>query len=803
MISIILRNVPLDLYSDTDITWSWTDFRFRDKLGDQYTNNFTIPKTENNIKALGIYSTLDSKDVQFGEIISPADFVLNGDVMSVYIQVISVTDNEIEVAIFEDTFAAIDKNQEIQIRDNYTTILEWNKWSMTNYPDKFVSYNYGIPYNWEYAQRHPYVKLKRDILDKLDLKGYQFDPVIFNQNDWRILCSKKVVCPENTIQVLEYINYDGTSEEGGLLPVYGGQHVCNDLAFSKTQTITYNRDCYVQMTIWYGWSKINTVRAPGVYIQVNGQTRKIIDPYNGMYAISWGLGVENFSIQLHKGDKLTFYCDEMSKFNRSFSMVVKLTTSAYQITEDDYNTELLYQSRLPYVKVKNPADSTIKTYSMNGTTYSTSLGDFQTERLSFSYFGQYCNIPKMKLGDLLYSLQWLIGGELKEDKIGKLLKFDANKYFYPKQSSFNELYTKELNKIEFHSDKVGKKNYIKYKDEEFPIAITTINNKWLEEEKVWHEVIFHYFKDNLIKQYSLEVKKDIDYLNISNWTDVFDLKFNEIENPVIFNYNNGVEPIPLKYFDMENLWFSKEIEFSFYDAPLQIREIHDIIIDGRTYYVISGEQDVEKKISTIRAILVQYDMTNIEITRIYNGINDGEVYVEINIESKLPLKNAYLDYQKVLDPATLVRKQLNLQTGTQIVLISGLTPGQYMFLPASQNVSSNFRGIGRAYTVQWNKPYCEILNVMKDPIVSTNLDINYKIDSNYPLNNASIKIIRYSLPGHTFDYQRTYDISGTQPNMQNQYVATGIIAVNKEYLITVTATNPYGQHTSSSYTFTS
>ena len=696
MISILLKDIPLDLYSDTDIAWSWTDFRFRGKLTDQYTNNFTIPKTKNNIKALQIYSTLDSKDVQFGENISPADFVLNGEVLPVYIQVISVTDSEIEIAIFEDTFSAIDKNHEIQIRDNHTTILEWNQWSMTNYPDKFVSYNYGMPYYWDCAQRHPYVKLKRDILDKLDLKGYQFDPGVFNQYDWRILCSKKVVCPENTIQVLEYTNYDGTQEEGGLLKVYGGQHVCNDVSGEPMSSITYNRDCYVQMKIWYGWSQNNIATIPNVYIKVNNQTRKIIDPHNGGYAVSftysWGLGIENVSIQMHKGDVLTFYCDEMSKFNRSFSMVVKLTTSAYQITEEDYNTELLYRSRLPYVKVKSPSSSTITTYSMNGTTYSTSLGDFQTERLSFAYFGQYCNIPKMKLGDLLYSLQWMIGGELKEDRRRNMLWFDISPHIYPISPHSNEIYMKEINKIEFHSDKVGKKNYIKYKDEEFPTPLTTINNKWLEEEKVWHEVIFHYFKDNVIEQYSI----DMDTLKEKGEIKV---NFNNIENPVIFNYNNRVEPIPLKYFDMENLWFSKEIELSFYDTPLQFREFNNIIIDGRTYYVISGEQDIDKKISTIRAILVQYNIPVISIDRIYAGQNPGDVNVVVNIQSDLPLKNAYLDYQKGFDATTLARKQLNLQTGVQTVSISGLTAGRWIFIPHVENLISSQIGVGKTFNI--------------------------------------------------------------------------------------------------------
>lgn len=699
MISILLNDTPLDLYSDTDITWSWTDFRFRDKLTDQYTNNFTIPKTENNIKALDIYSTLDSKDVQFGEEISPADFVLNGEVMSIYIQVISATDNEIEIAIFEDTFSAIDKQKVIndELIDDPSTILCWDMWSMTTYPNKFVSYNYGMSYNWHLAQRHPYVKLKRDILDNLDLKGYQIDPGVFNQYDWRILCSKKVVCPQNTTQVVQY-RTTGYSLANNNIPCRCSQHITNDASYEVEEgVITFNRSCSFDLEFDFLWQKKNTFHQnSNIKVFIGGQQVYQM----GMYSASATEAYKHFSLDnggnhfsVNAGDTLFLRFEDANNF-KSISIVMDIEYDQYEITEEDYGTELTYIDILPalYYVTNNavsPNNYNWANFPMNGTTQNI-LGKTGTlKRLSFAYFGQYCNIPKMKLGDLLYSLQWMIGGELKEDRRRNLLYFDILPHIYPSSPYDNEIYMNEINKLEFHSDKVGKKNYIKYKDEEFPTAITTINNKWLEEEKVWHEVIFHYFNDNVINQYSLDIT---DEENVK-------LNFNDIENPVIFNYNNRVEPIPLKKFDMENIWFSKEIEFSFYDTPMQFRENHDIIIDGRIYYVISGEQDIEKKISTIRAILVQYNIPLISIDRIYAGRNHGDVNVVVNIQSDLPLKNAYLDYQKGFDATTLTRKQLNLQTGVQTVLISGLTSGTWIFVPKVENQMFNQFGMGRTFKI--------------------------------------------------------------------------------------------------------
>lgn len=700
MISIVVTNVSLDLYIDTDITWSWTDFRFRDKLTDQYTNNFTIPKTENNIKALKIYSTLDSNDVQFGESISPADFVLNGEVIPIYIQVISVTDNEIEIAIFEDTFSAIDKQKIVndELIDDPSSILCWDMWSMTTYPNKFVSYNYGMSYDWHLAQRHPYVKLKRDILDRLDLKGYQFNPGIFYQYDWRILCSKKVVCPENPTQVVQY-RTTGKSLANNNIPCRCSQHITNDASYQVEEgVITFNRPCSFDLEFDFLWQKKNSMHQnSNIKVFIGGQQVYQM----GMYSASSTEAYKHFSLDnggnhfsVNAGDTLFLQFKDANKF-KSISIVMTIEYVGYGITKEDYNTELTYIDILPalYYVSNNAIDPDNYDWvniPMNGTSQNIFGVPATLRRLSFAYFGQYCNIPKMKLGDLLYSLQWLIGGELKEDNSRNLLDFDTTRYTYPITPTSNEIFMKEINKLEFHSDKVGKTNYIKYKDEEFPTAITTIDNKWLEDEKVWHEVIFHYFKDNVINQYSLDITDEENKK----------LNFNDIENPVIFNYNNKFEPIPLKYFDMENIFFSKEIEFSFYDTPLNFRMYTDIIIDGRTYYVISGEYSIQNKISKIKAILVPYSMPDILIERIYVGREPGDVNVEVNIRSNLPIINAYIDYQERMDPTTLARKQLSLHTGTQTVLISGLTLGTWVFIPKVENSLYNRYGVAKTFKIE-------------------------------------------------------------------------------------------------------
>ena len=102
MISIILNDNELDLFENTEVVWNWKGFRFQTAIRDGYTNNFQIPKTMHNIQVLGVYSLLDSPDIQFEGRLQPAVINLNGQIMPIYIQVVSINEKEIEICTYED-----------------------------------------------------------------------------------------------------------------------------------------------------------------------------------------------------------------------------------------------------------------------------------------------------------------------------------------------------------------------------------------------------------------------------------------------------------------------------------------------------------------------------------------------------------------------------------------------------------------------------------------------------------------------------------------------------------------------------
>lgn len=586
MIKIQTNNGNLDLYTDTQVSIEETAFRFQEKIREPYSNNFDIPKNNNNLRILEATGLLYSRTQLLGNRLSPAILHYGSSMMPIYLQVVCIKRNDIEICVYEDIhlYQFKDKSlHELGLLDNHSTIYRWNLYSHIEYPSVFKWYNYGCDYSPLYAQLHPSLPLNTVLNNVFSRENMTIDSF---PSSWRLLATKKKVCPQNITQVLEYTNY-GDKETNGLLTVQGGKHIVNDLSFDGTQKITFNRDCYTSMKIWYGWHQMNLASVPFIYIQVNGQNKKIIDYRNGGYYIgsinAYGIGIEQFSYNFKKGDVLTFYCPAIEDFNQSFSMVVRMQNSSYTITEDDYDIDLDYKGRLPEVKVKFGQNITV--YSMNGSTYHTSVGDFATENLSFAYYGYYCNLPDTSIGSLLHSLQWTMGKKISATN-NRISFIDPNK------SAVIEGYLDEVYPSSTH---LGRSNYIRFTGEEYPTAVSTIANEWLAKEKDIHKSLFAYMRDNVVAQYSNpEIEQD------SGWT----IEFTEVEGVVLFDFDGaeGVQ-IPLYSLGFEHINKSNEVKILTNTPNYDLKNCDIVYFDGLKYYVITCETDIDTGISTIIGIL--------------------------------------------------------------------------------------------------------------------------------------------------------------------------------------------------------
>lgn len=599
MISIILEKGELELYNDSNIVWSWTAFRFQKALRDQYTNSFNIPKTTKNIQILDLYSILDTPEIQYGRQIHPVSLSLGEQLIPAYLQIVDVNEKDITVCLYEDRFSYKLKNKTLRdfFKDTPRTIFEWNRYSASMYPLDFTPYNYGAPYKTKlpdislllpdvsalYAQYHPSKPINdifQSIMSQLGLTMQAIDP------NYRLLASKRLVCPQNTTQVIEF-NVQNKKLSNDLFNLKGGQHITNDLSLNEMQEITFNRDCEVAMDIFSIWSRQdvwhNNTR---LSILINGEEWNGVDINSNTYQegcrktiVTPNYTTKHFSA----GDKLSFQCKDTSHF-ASISFVVHMEITDYEITEDDYSTQLEYELTRPSLIFRKNIFVSPTYYYMDLSTITIGGLSMTTDRLSFAYFGLYTNLPDTSIGDLLYSMQWILAGKLKQQ----------HDYLYFDQKTYYDEVEGQLNKLIFASSNVGQNNYVKYSDQENPIPVATIDNDWLENEKNLHVNVFKFCYNDIVPQYKQVIENDeVRY------------EFQDFDEPVLLRYINGRAYMPSIFnFGLNRINQSKEVEITLYKTPLNIIDDDYIYLDGRLYMVISGSKDLNTSFVKLKCLYI-------------------------------------------------------------------------------------------------------------------------------------------------------------------------------------------------------
>lgn len=604
MVRIQLLNDWLDTYIDEEIQLSWDGFRFQKSLRAGYTNDLNIPKTSKNLSLLGAVGLLDSQTQMFGTKTASCIVQTNLQMIPMMIQVAGVTAEEIKVCLYEDTFPEYYKGKTIKdlFVDGPSTIRAWNKDTVSKYPTEFRNYNYGMPYNAEKAQYHA-VRPLRNILNAVASQGGYIMPTI--PQDYMLLASKKTVCPQNLRQVIEF---NQTSMEGDRFKLHGGQHITNDLSMDENEFMTFNRNnVFCDIKVYILWEKRGIVtQNKNMYLDVNGQHSYWLPLLTG----SANFGYQQFHVtqygnyEFNEGDTLSFSMPDIDKL-RWVSVIVDITYTTggwfSYISEDDYGTELEYVGRHPEFRVGEDGYQFIQ---FDGSTQSLLPWgqSIQTVDLSFAYFGYYCNLPEMNVCDMWYSLQWILGGKLSFDHQRLVTLESADEY-----AEIEGLITE----IRPKTDKLGQKNYIKFKGEDAK-PVFTIPNEWLSMEYTIHESSFYKtynpnYTVGCVQQYSEpEYDEDFQY-----WT----CDFNEIEGVVILNLvGSALEPIQLHTFDMEMLNQTMEVDITTFTPLLRNKDI--IYLDGRRFLVINGKSSLDNQKTNLTCLLFPIIKAKTKSTRI-------------------------------------------------------------------------------------------------------------------------------------------------------------------------------------------
>lgn len=589
MINIYLSEGQLDMY-DSDVNITRTAMRFSTEIRKPYSNDFELPKTEHNIQLLGCYSLLDRTNQMYGEQLRPAILEINSQPMDVYIQVVSITSTAITICVFENVIPQEITNKYISdfVKDDANTIIEWNKNSVVNYPSMVKRYNYGAPYNANIAQYHTSMPLI-STLQKVGQNAHVSLPNV--DSKYYMVATNKYVCPQNQIQLIE-----GKSNNGTFI-ISGGQHVTNDLEYdanSDQTTITFNRKCNISATAYVSWNRHGTSNQSYNFSAVRRHNGVAVTRNLQLHPESKTNSVDTFTFNyvIEANDTLHFNLSNYSKFD-FVDFVVVMNITNYDVTDDDYNTELQYVGRLPKLKIKDFATGQTRDFDFDGSgehtyTYNnaTSVGHFDLPRKSLSYFAYYCNLPKVKLCDCLHSLQWVVGKKLEWSDYS--LKYvDFNKSVIINDAT--------IDVTRPNSSNVGQKNYIKYSGETNATSVTTIDNIWLEDEKAIHTSCFgNVTPYNLVKQYTKEVD---DNGNVT-------YSYDALDTPILME---TATTTMLKRINLQTLGFEAitsviEVELTTYND--QCNDADYLFIDGRKFMVEEITKDFSVEKSTITALLV-------------------------------------------------------------------------------------------------------------------------------------------------------------------------------------------------------
>lgn len=609
--------ISLDMPDET--VWSWENFLASDGLRDAWSTDIEIPKTVANMKALGIGGVLDnqSRTVSHGIL-----HVMSRSV-DVDVVLVSLNPETMTVSLFEHILPIeiLGKNLKDFFTDSWDSLYQWNRYSNTMEPGTFQRYDYGMPQKYDAAMYHPCRQLNHLIAGVNQSAGCNLP---YGEWSWYAVATGKRVCPQNARQVIEVYR------DGDELTMRGSQHVLNDLSWSNTSEIVFNRGCRAHVTAWISYDKkgatTNNFHLMAAYDFNNDvtntptQARAITIP-----SATWANGCfkEEWDWNLTSGDGvLTIYMvpegtgNPLDRYNLLEALFI-IDYSNYDPEEYTDTDELEYIARRPgmHIASKNGTywingqqnvydgsnynsedldhdyrfcewdGSTIQIFR-NQTGHPSTLYplNIPTTQETFAWFGYFVNLPDISIRDLVYAMGWLQGKKAVWEN-GEVV--------------FKELEHLSIEgmttKIEMNNT-LARKNFLKL--EGGNIDISEIDNDRLELEKAWYSCPLTY-----VERVNAIVGRIHQYSNLKMIDDamephdqMWECDYDQPEGFCIMNTNSTYHFLGridflynldgalgwLKYMKPVKATIRQEVE----TMP---DRLDFISIDGRDFLVLSGE----------------------------------------------------------------------------------------------------------------------------------------------------------------------------------------------------------------------
>lgn len=380
-----------------EVTMQWRSYVFADAIGDQFSTDITLPRTQNNTDILKPFGVLDGVTTYNRRI--PCAVSIDFVGVDGYLQVSALAKYEISATLYLSPFpySLVDKKIKDIIHDQ-SYVREWDLKAPTTYVSGhgnglqrsvFIdgANRHPIPWSLRYSEFLAALSTATGVSLNLPLTDI-----------CRVVAATPKVSPYNSLQSI--YAYEDVSETPNIYRMHASQHVCTDIESPResVEEITITRDCTGTFTMYSG----------PYDIQVNGSV-----VYTDYTFYSPTSPSPTFTYNFNRGDKLVVFFQRVSP--TVYDGAALIQWSNYTVEDGDGGDELIFPGLIANY------DGTLKEVpSVYGVDCD---GVGGRVRLSWAYMDYWWCLGDMTFRTLINSLCHLAGAGVVSD--GNSLSFSA------------------------------------------------------------------------------------------------------------------------------------------------------------------------------------------------------------------------------------------------------------------------------------------------------------------------------------------------------------------------------------------
>lgn len=552
---ILINSTELDVTAGQEVSFHFANMRFSDVFANSFSTDFDLPLTSNNIRILGVYGLIDRPQQLFGSLIE-CQVLTRGENRRGRMQINSIKNGAVNVTLYMSELPTeLSLPLARLIPDTAATIYSWLDWESRAYETPSSSRAFD---NKTYYDRGDGIPVMPNVkLSELFARIATASGMTINTGslaDYRLMCSRLVVCPQNQRQIALYQLQNVIMQKK-----MSGQHITNEIADDPVvindvaiYPTDFNRDCSVTVAI----TAVSTTGLPDESITL---WKRHNDEWQQIRTYAPESSSREEYVTIEEGDAIGVSCI-MGGW-----LMVDLTISEYEIREDDYDTKLTLDVGADY--------STPSWYTGGG---------------AYVYIGIMCCLPKLTAKELLSAIGW---------QIGKIIEVNDMSLTYNQPNRYATI-DAEIVSYAPQSDALGRVNEIQGADggQLTKFYIDAV----LQAEKVFHKSPFVKLATALhgdSMQWAV--------IDLFERTEPFD--FVGVEGGVLtVAASSGTTsyltaPTAVSFLGVDSLAFVMEIEGV---TLADITHLDYVVINTHTYMVEEGDTDELTGMTNFKALLI-------------------------------------------------------------------------------------------------------------------------------------------------------------------------------------------------------